>query len=109
MPESSNDDDNSNSKSDSKDSRLDSNTEETELANAASTIANALAMSPSLLARAALARSRQQLFKKSKPAPARKHQGQVSQVLQKGKGKAVRKQREFGEVYRGLRKLRSMK
>ena len=59
MLESSNNDNNSNSKNNSKDLRLDSNTKETELA------------------RALLARPRQQLFKKSKLALARKHQGQV--------------------------------
>jgi hypothetical protein len=87
MLESSNDDDSSNSKSDSEDS----NTKETELA------------------RAPPARPRRQLFKKSKPAPARKHQGQVSRVLKKGKGKAVQKQGECKEVHGEPRKLRSMK
>ena len=87
----SNNDNSSNSKSDSEDSRLNSNTKETELA------------------RAPLARLRRQLFKKSKLAPARKHQGQVSQVLRKGKGKVVQKQGECKEVHGELRKLRSMK
>jgi hypothetical protein len=86
-PESSND--KSDSESDGKGSGLDTNTE-TELANTVSTVANTLAIS-SLLARAGLAAQRRQLLKKSKPAPARKHQGQISQVLQKGKGKAVQK------------------
>jgi hypothetical protein len=110
MPESSNDDDDSDSESDSEGSGLDSNTEETELANRVSTVANALAISSPLLAKAAPAGPRRRL-KNSKPAPApaRKHQGQISQVLQKGKGKAVQKQRECGEVHRGPRKLRSMK
>ena len=91
MLESSNNNDSSNSKSNSKDSRLDSNTKETELA------------------RALLARLQQQLFKKSKLALARKHQGQVSQVLRKSKGKAVQKQGECREVHREPRKLRSIK